>query len=81
VVTKSTRYSTTFSALRSVRAEYQQARGEPDPGQDEDVHYGFAGRGYDDPGLGMLAFHLARLATAPGGERLADAGEGGTDHG
>jgi hypothetical protein len=76
MVTKSTRYSTTFSALRAVRADYQQARGEPPAGPDEDVHYGFAGRGYDDPGLGMLAFHLARLATAPGEEPVEKAGRG-----
>jgi hypothetical protein len=81
VVTKSTRYSTTFSALRAVRAEYQQARDEREAGPDEEVHYGFAGRGYDDPGLGMLAFHLARLATSPGEELVAEANEGGMDRG
>jgi hypothetical protein len=78
MVTKSARYSTTFAALRAVRADYQRARGEPPAGPDEDVHYGFAGRGYDDPGLGMLAFHLARLATAPGEEPGEKAYEGGT---
>jgi hypothetical protein len=78
VVTKSTRYSTTFSALRAVRADYQRARGEPDVDPDDEVHYGFAGRGYDDPNLGMLAFHLARLATAPGEEPVEKVGEGGS---
>ena len=78
VVTKSTRYSTTFSALRAVRADYQRARDKPGPVPDDEVHYGFAGRGYDDPGLGMLAFHLANLATAHGEEPVENAGEGGT---
>jgi hypothetical protein len=81
VVTKSTRYSTTFSALRAVRADYQRARDEQGPGPDDEVYYGFAGRGYDDPGLGMLAFHLARLATAPSEKPLENAGEGGPEDG
>lgn len=81
VVTKSTRYSTTFSALRAVRADYQRARDEPGAGPDDEVHYGFAGRGYDDPGLGMLAFHLARLATSHGEEPVESADEGGTGDG
>jgi hypothetical protein len=81
VVTKSTRYSTTFSALRAVRADYQRARDEHGPGPDDEVHYGFAGRGYDDPGLGVLAFNLARLATAAGEEPVENAGEGGTGDG
>jgi hypothetical protein len=80
VVTKSIRYSTTFSALRAVRADYQRATGEPEVGPDEEVHYGFAGRGYDDPGLGMLAFHLARLGTTSGPGAVDDPGEVGGDH-
>ena len=78
MVTKSSRYSTTFSALRAVRADYQRAQGEPVTNPDEVVHYGFAGRGYDEPGLGMLAFHLASLATTPGEEPVEKVGEGCT---
>jgi cytochrome c553 len=81
VVTKSTRYSTTFSALRAVRADYQRARDEPGAAPSEVLHYGFAGRGYDDPGLGMLAFHLAQLATTHGEEPMEKAGEDGTGDG
>lgn len=81
VVTKSTRYSTTFSALRAVRADYQRAREEPGDAPSEVLHYSFAGRGYDDPGLGMLAFHLAQLATTHGEEPMEKAGEDGTGDG
>jgi len=66
VVTKSLRYSTTFAALRGARAAYRAGTGkggfEPEAG----THFGYAGRGYDDPSTGMLAFHLAQLATRPG---------------
>lgn len=62
VVTKSSLYSTTFSALRSARAEYRARTGDPRMERGDDAHFGFAGRGYDDPSVGMLAFHLAQLA-------------------
>jgi hypothetical protein len=64
VVTKSLRYSTTFSALRGVRADYCQNVGDSGPESTTDVHFGYAGRGYDDPGLGLLAFDLAESATS-----------------
>lgn len=62
VVTKSLRYSTTFSALRSARAEYRAETGDPRNVPTDAAHFGFAGRGYDDPSVGVLAFHLAKLA-------------------
>ena len=65
VVTKSRMYSTTFSALRGARAEFQRTHGAAALVGD-DVHFGYAGRGYDDPATGFLAYHLTRLATMPG---------------
>ena len=73
VVTKSLRYSTTFTELRETRAEYRSHAGTRALGGD-DLHFGYAGRGYDDPDTGLLAFHLARLATSPA--RLGDGGDG-----
>ena len=64
VVTKSTRYSTTFSALRGARAEYR-SHTRVAALEGDDLHFGYAGRGYDDPATGLVAFHLARLATMP----------------
>jgi hypothetical protein len=69
VVTKSRQYSTTFSALRSARAEYRRNTGTDLSDEEVPVRFGYAGRGYDDPDTGLLAFHLARLATQPGGGR------------
>jgi hypothetical protein len=66
VVTKSLRYSTTFTKLRGARAEYRSHTGAATLVGD-DLHFGYAGRGYDDPATGLVAFHLARLATAAGG--------------
>jgi hypothetical protein len=65
VVTKSHLYSTTFTALRASRADYARNNGEEGIEPEGDARFGYAGRGYDDPELGLLAFHLARLATAP----------------
>jgi len=66
VVTKSLRYSTTFAALRGARAEYCANTGKGGVEPATDAHFGYAGRGYDDPSTGLLAFHLAQLATRPG---------------
>jgi uncharacterized Zn-finger protein len=65
VVTKSHLYSTTFTALRASRADYARNNGEGGIEPEGDARFGYAGRGYDDPELGLLAFHLARLATVP----------------
>lgn len=64
VVTKSLRYSTTFGALRGARAAYKSQRGVAAL-KGDDLHFVYAGRGYDDPATGLVAFHLARLATSP----------------
>ena len=74
VVTKSRMYSTTFTALREARAEFQRTHGATAL-EGDDLHFGYAGRGYDDPATGLLAYHLARIATMPGGPPTDTKGE------
>ena len=57
------------------RAEYRAKTGDPRNVPTDDAHFGFAGRGYDDPSVGVLAFHLAQLAiTGPGRSPNPEAG-------
>jgi hypothetical protein len=62
---KSTRFSTTFKALREARVAF--ARGDGDEDFDYDGQWRFGGRGYLDPLAGELA---QRLAGAPPARRL-----------
>ena len=67
---KSTRFSTTFKALRAARATF--ARGDGDDEIDYDGEWRFAGRGYLDPLAGELAQHLSE-ASRGGRRRVPEA--------
>ncbi len=57
---KSTRFSTTFSALRAARVAF--ARGGDDEEIDYDGEWRFSGRGYADPLAAELALSLAEAS-------------------
>jgi hypothetical protein len=67
---KSTRFSTTFKALRAARVAF--ARGEDDEDFDYDGEWHFTGRGYLDPLAGELAQRLSKVSV--GGRRRVPEG-------
>jgi hypothetical protein len=67
---KSTRFSTTFKALRAARVAF--ARGQDDEDFDYDGEWHFTGRGYLDPLAGELAQRLSKVSV--GGRRRVPEG-------
>ena len=63
---KSVAYSTTFSALRRVRADYVDGLWGPRPDYDGDWRY--AGRGYDSPAASALAAALLEARRTVSGQ-------------